>query len=96
MDPDFVHHGVGDFPLTADEGKSVRVMIGSLYGQRSPVATTSETVFADATLKSGATLPIDASHEERALYLVSGEIDVAAIALGRTRCWCCGRVTRSA
>ncbi len=76
MDPDFVHHGVGDFPLTADDGKSVRVMIGSLYGQRSPLATTSEMVFADATLKSGATLPIDASHEERALYLVSGEIDV--------------------
>ena len=47
-----------------------------IYGQRSPLRTTSEMVFADATLKAGATLPVDASHEERALYLVSGEIDV--------------------
>jgi hypothetical protein len=33
-------------------------------------------VFADATLDPGAELPIDASHEERALYVVSGEIDI--------------------
>jgi redox-sensitive bicupin YhaK (pirin superfamily) len=62
--------------MLRDHGKSVRVMIGTLYGERSPLATTSETVFADATLDPGAELPIDASHEERALYVVSGEIDI--------------------
>jgi redox-sensitive bicupin YhaK (pirin superfamily) len=76
MDPAFAHHGVHDFPMVRDHGKSVRVMIGTLYGERSPLATTSETVFADATLDPGAELPIDASHEERALYVVSGEIDI--------------------
>jgi len=76
MDPAFAHHGVNDFPMVRDHGKSVRVMIGTLYGERSPLATTSETVFADATLDPGAELPIDASHEERALYVVSGEIDI--------------------
>ena len=34
-------------------------------------------VFADATLAAGASLPIDAETEERALYIVSGEIEIA-------------------
>ena len=76
MDPAFAHHGVNDFPMVRDRGKSVRIMIGALYGERSPLATTSETVFADATLEPGAILPIDAGHEERALYVVSGEVDI--------------------
>jgi redox-sensitive bicupin YhaK (pirin superfamily) len=62
--------------MVRDRGKSVRIMIGALYGERSPLATTSETMFADATLEPGAILPIDAGHEERALYVVSGEVDI--------------------
>src|SRR5204862_1989943 len=75
--PAFAHHAVGEFPVVRDNGKRVRVVVGSLYGARSPVATTSETIFADVTLKAGSTLPLDADHEERAIYLLDGEIDVA-------------------
>src|SRR5439155_26530717 len=42
-----------------------------------PVPTLSETIYADATLAPGSTLPVDADTEERALYIVSGEIDIA-------------------
>src|SRR5499433_2665729 len=45
--PAFAHHGVEEFPVARDGGKSVRVVVGSLYGERSPVSTASETVFAD-------------------------------------------------
>jgi len=63
----------------------VRVVVGSLYGERSPVATASPTVFADATLKAGGVLPLDAEHEERAIYVIDGEIDIAGDRFGRER-----------
>ena len=83
--PAFAHHAVGEFPVVRDNGKSVRVVVGSLYGARSPVATTSETIFADVTLKAGSTLPLDADHEERAIYLLDGEIDIAGDKFGGDR-----------
>lgn len=75
-DPAFAHHGVGEFPVVGDDDKSVRVVAGSLYGERSPVVTASETLFADATLHAGAVLPIDANHEERAVYVIDGDIAI--------------------
>ncbi len=75
-DPAFAHHGVEEFPVVRDDDKAVRVVAGSLYGERSPVVTASDTVFADAMLQVGAVLPIDAAHEERAVYVVDGEIEI--------------------
>jgi hypothetical protein len=75
--PAFAHHDQADLPVVAGDGKIVRVVIGSLYGKRSPVPTLSDTIFADAALTPGAVLPIDAQTEERALYVVAGEIDIA-------------------
>ncbi len=73
--PGFAHHD--ELPIERAEGKTIRVIAGKVYGLTSPVTTTWETVFADITLESGAELPIDAETEERALYLVAGEIDIA-------------------
>jgi redox-sensitive bicupin YhaK (pirin superfamily) len=75
--PDFAHHGTGDLPLVEDHGTSVRLILGSLYGRTSPVRTFSEMFYADAALAAGASLPLDASHEERGIYIVSGTIEVA-------------------
>ena len=75
--PSFAHHAQADLPVVAGDGKIVRIVAGSLYGQRSPVPTLSDTVFADAMLEPSAVLPIDAATEERALYIVSGEVDIA-------------------
>ncbi len=75
--PTFAHHDQAELPIVAGDGKIVRVIIGSLYGKRSPVPTLSDTIFADAALEPGAVLPIDAQAEERALYVVAGEIDIA-------------------
>ena len=55
----------------------MRVIAGSLYGKASPVKTYSEMFYADAQLSAGATLPLGAEHEERGLYLTSGEIEIA-------------------
>src|SRR3984957_20617903 len=76
MAPSFAHHDQAELPVIADDGKRVRVIAGSLYGERSPVPTLWETIFADATLNPGAKLPVDAQTQERALYVVEGEIDI--------------------
>ncbi len=75
--PSFAHHESAELPVVTDDGKSVRVVVGSLYGERSPVPTLSDTIFADATLAAGCALPLDATTEERALYIVAGEIEIA-------------------
>jgi redox-sensitive bicupin YhaK (pirin superfamily) len=74
--PTFAHHDQAELPVVAGDGKIVRVVIGSLYGKRSPVPTLCDTIFADAPLTPGAVLPIDAQAEERALYVAAGEIDI--------------------
>jgi len=81
MAPDFAHYAVEQFPMVRDNGKhsatTVRVLVGSASGAHSPVKTTSETLFADVHLKAGSSLPLDADHEERAIYVLDGEIDIA-------------------
>ena len=75
--PGFFHHDSAALPLVSDAGRTVRVVAGSAYGERSPVATAMDTLFVDVTLTAGASLPIDAATEERAIYLISGEFDIA-------------------
>jgi redox-sensitive bicupin YhaK (pirin superfamily) len=77
MAPDFARYAVEKFPVVQENGKSVRVVVGSAYGERSPVETTSDTLFADAHLKAGSALPLDADYAERAIYVVEGEIDIS-------------------
>jgi redox-sensitive bicupin YhaK (pirin superfamily) len=81
-DPAFAHYGAGEFPVVRDSDKAVRVVAGSLYGTRSPVVTASETLFADATLRPGAVLPVDAHYEERSVYVVDGEIEIGGDRFG--------------
>jgi redox-sensitive bicupin YhaK (pirin superfamily) len=81
-DPGFAHFGREDLPVIDGEGKRVRLILGSLYGRTSPVATPWETIYAEAVLAPGAVLPLDAEHEERGVYVVSGEIDIAGDSFG--------------
>jgi redox-sensitive bicupin YhaK (pirin superfamily) len=77
IDAGFAHHEAAEFPVVADNGKTVRVVVGSLYGARSPVPTVHETIFGDVRLTTGTSLPVETGHEERAIYLIDGEIDIA-------------------
>jgi len=80
--PAFAHHDSDALPVIAGDGKTVRLVAGALFGARSPVATTWDTLFADVTLTAGASLPVDADYDERAIYLVSGEIAIAGDRFG--------------
>jgi len=76
MAPAFVHHGAEALPLVERPGLRVRVVAGRLFGATAPVEILSELFYADAALEPGATLEIAPEHEERALYLVEGDLAV--------------------
>jgi hypothetical protein len=76
-DPDFVHYGAEALPTLDGDGKRVTLIVGAGWGKRSPVKTPWGTFFADASLESGATLSVPANVEERAVYVLEGEIEIA-------------------
>ena len=78
-DPGFVHHGADTLPITEDGGARLRLIAGHGWGLRAPVRTPSDLFYADAVLAPGAGLPMPDEHEERAAYLVEGEVEVAGI-----------------
>ncbi|WP_394841700.1 pirin family protein [Pendulispora brunnea] len=74
-EPDFQHYAAEEFA----EVDGVRVLVGDLYGVSSPVKTRSRLFYGDATLKKGASLPMDFAYEEAAAYVVSGAVSVGDV-----------------
>ena len=83
--PSFVHHGTDELPRITGEGKRVRLVMGEAYGARSPVEFPHASLFAEAVLAPGAVLPLDPDYDERAVYVASGEIDIAGDTFGEGR-----------
>ena len=75
--PAFIHHTAEELPRVAGEGKRVRVILGSMFGETSPVEFPHPVFYAEAVLAPGAVLPLDADYEERGIYIASGDIDIA-------------------
>jgi redox-sensitive bicupin YhaK (pirin superfamily) len=75
--PAFFHHPVATLPKLEGEGTTVRIIAGTAFGQRAPVATFSETLYCDVVLKAGAKIEVPIEHEERAIQPVQGRIRVA-------------------
>lgn len=76
-DATFVHHGADELPVVEDHGTTARLIAGEAFGAKSPLVTASETLYADIELAPGARIAIEPSVTERALYTISGEVDVA-------------------
>jgi redox-sensitive bicupin YhaK (pirin superfamily) len=85
QDPAFVHHAAEALPVIRDDGVRARLIMGSAYGETSPVAFPWAALYAEIVLAPGAVAPLDADYEERAIYVVSGEIDIAGDVFGPGR-----------
>jgi len=72
--PEFRHYAATDIPQVLMDDVPVRVMIGSAYGVTSPVITFAETLYLEADMQSGQSLVLPDGVEERAVYVVSGEL----------------------
>lgn len=75
--PVFENTARGALPDFDWDGASGRVVIGAFQGARSPVTTRSDTLYVDILIKPGARINIPAETEERALYLLEGDVEIA-------------------
>jgi redox-sensitive bicupin YhaK (pirin superfamily) len=74
--PTFQHVASKDIPHIEGEGVSLRLLAGSLHGLHSPTHTFSDLFNAEVLMSTGARLRVDVEHIERAIYVVSGFIEV--------------------
>ncbi|TJW40913.1 MAG: pirin family protein [Mesorhizobium sp.] len=77
VDPVFENTAAMRLPEIDADGVSGRVVIGAFFGLRSPVATASDTLYADLSLAPGASVKIPADAEERAIYTLQGEVSIS-------------------
>lgn len=73
---DFQHAAKADLPFLEGEGKEVRLILGTAWGETAPVSTFSDIFYADAVLQAGAAIPLPDDHEDRGLYVTEGSIEV--------------------
>jgi len=73
-EPAFFHHPAATLPTIEREGVRMRVIAGTAFGQRSPVAVVSETLYVDVALTKGGQLEVPDEHRERAIYVAEGRI----------------------
>ena len=72
IEPAFEHVGQSALPLVEGEGVSARVLMGTLWGKTAGVTEHSQTIYADILLDAGASVPIDAGADERAVLVTEG------------------------
>ena len=74
-EPQFFHHPRSAIPRVQRAGAQLDIIAGTAFGQRSPVEVLSPTLYVHAQLEAGASLQVDAEHEERAVYVVDGSVE---------------------
>jgi redox-sensitive bicupin YhaK (pirin superfamily) len=74
--PAFKHHPAATLPVVEQPGVRTRVIAGSAFGVTSPVEVQSSTLYVDADLDAGASITLTPEHQERALYVAEGAIQV--------------------
>lgn len=76
-DPTFQHYEADDLPVIEGEGVRAIVVAGTAWGKKAPVSVFSETLYVDLRLSAGASCDVEKDHEERAIYLLSGRVEIA-------------------
>ncbi len=74
-EPAFYHYPGELIPAVSVEGVPVRVIMGSAYGQTSPVKQFAQTLYLEAHLKAGQCLVLPQA-AERALYIATGQVQL--------------------
>jgi len=77
MEPGFVHHPEDTLPTFEKNGADIRVLAGEAWGHSSPVEFPWGILYAAIEAPNGASLILPGElAEERALYLVSGAVEI--------------------
>lgn len=70
----YSHHPASSLPVNDGMGISVRMIAGHGFCLESPVPVLSPTLYAELKMQAATTLLIPAEHEQRALYVIAGEM----------------------
>ena len=73
-EPHFQHFGAAALPHKNDKDVDIRLMVGSAFGLTSPVKTFSPIFYADLSFDHGGSFLFTTEHEERAFFVIEGEI----------------------
>ena len=71
--PAFDYVPEAGLPLVEDGGARAWVLMGTLWGATAATPCHSPTIYADIELGAGASMPVDAEADERAVMLIGGE-----------------------
>ncbi len=83
--PAFAHHEGNDLPVHRDGGVWLRLLAGEALGLRASVKTHSPLFYLHVTLDRGARIALPREYEERAIFLVSGGVEVDDRAIAPTQ-----------
>lgn len=83
IDPAFQHIGADELPVIEDKGLKARIIMGDLWGTSAPTTQHAQTICADILLDAGASVPIDAGADERAVLVALGDAELDGQALER-------------
>lgn len=72
----FAHHPAATLPLIDRPGARIHLLIGRAFGQRSPVAMRSDTLYCAIELDADAQVSLPPEHAERAVYVVDGRVSI--------------------
>jgi redox-sensitive bicupin YhaK (pirin superfamily) len=75
-DPAFAHHGVADLPVFEQDGARGRLIVGSAHGLSAGVAVHSPMFYLHWEMAAGSHVALPDNHPERALYIVSGTVEL--------------------
>jgi redox-sensitive bicupin YhaK (pirin superfamily) len=77
MAPAFENTASRELPTFDADGVSGRVVIGSFQGLAAPVKAYSDTLYVDLRIAPGSRVNIPADAEERAVYVLDGDVEIA-------------------
>ena len=80
-EPSFTHTPQADIPVVTLDGAVVKVLIGTAFGQTSPVRTYMQTLYLDVALQAGHELRFEDLPAEAAIYPISGTLLVDGVAM---------------
>ncbi len=79
----FEHTPSAEVPALDVDGVEVRLVMGEAWGATSPVTCHSPTIYASMLLPAGSSIDIHNEADERALYLLDGDVTVDGTAIER-------------
>jgi redox-sensitive bicupin YhaK (pirin superfamily) len=79
VEPSFFHHPADTLPSLEHEGVWLRIIAGTAFGKRAPVATCSETLYVHAQMPRDCALSVPMEHRDRAIYVVDGSVTIVTV-----------------